>query len=289
MVKTFFIPNKQSILGQQEILTAKSILGLVEGLESHSYDAVYLRQPLNRLEYIECGIVGKSQFLFKVRYLDAQKGYQVIIPDLITRADWEIVESLLQALSSKVGEAVEGFADFDLENYFHDTVKNYLADKGARLGFCQGILSPVYFDKKDLESFLEEDGLARFEELVKKVQESDAYPASAKFYPDSEGKVHGIYHLAQGVKTILPKEPVIPAPYVEQLAGKDLVWEIDLVKISGDGSKPEDYEAVARLDYKAFLEALPKELYQDLDANQIVVGPVLGGDFEALVNSELEK
>ena len=284
MVKTFFIPNKQSILGQQEILTAKSILGLVEGLESHSYDAVYLRQPLNRLEYIECGIVGKSQFLFKVRYLDSQKGYQVIIPDLITRADWEIVEGLLRALSSKVGEAVEGLADFDLENYFHDTVKNYLADKGARLGFCQGILSPVYFDKKNLESFLKEDGLARFEALVKKVQGSDAYPASAKFYPDSEGKVHGIYHLAQGVKTILPKEPVIPAPYVEQLVGKELVWEIDLVKISGDGSKPEDYEAIARLDYQAFLEALPKELCQDLDANQVEVGPVSGEDFEALAN-----
>lgn len=283
MVKTFFIPNKQSILGQQEILTAKSILGLVEGLESHSYDAVYLRQPLNRLEYIECGIVGKSQFLFKVRYLDAQKGYQVIIPDLITRADWEIVEALLQALSSKVGEAVEGLADFDLENYFQETVKNYLADKAARLGFCQGILSPVYFDKKDLESFLEEDGLARFEELVKRVQGSDAYPSRAKFYPDGEGKVHGVYHLAQGVKTILPKEPVIPAPYVEQLVGKELVWEIDLVKISGDGSKPEDYEAIARLDYQAFLGALPKELYQDLDANQIVVGPILGEDFENLV------
>lgn len=284
MVKTFFIPNKQSILGQQEILTAKSVLGLVEGLESHSYDAVYLRQPLNRLEYIECGIVGRSQFLFKVRYLDSQKGYQVIIPDLITRADWEIVEALLQALSSKVGEVVEGLADFDLENYFHDTVKNYLADKGARLGFCQGILSPVYFDKKDLESFLKEDGLARFEALVKKVQGSDAYLASAKFYPDSEGKVHGIYHLAQGVKTILPKEPVIPAPYVEQLVGKELVWEIDLVKISGDGSKPEDYEAVARLDYQTFLAALPEELYQDLDANQVEVGPVPGEDFEALVN-----
>ena len=286
MVKTFFIPNKQSILGQQEILTAKSVLGLVEGLESHSYDAVYLRQPLNRLEYIECGIVGKSQFLFKVRYLDAQKGYQVIIPDLITRVDWDIVEALLQALSSKVGEVVEGLADFDLENYFQDTVKNYLADKGARLGFCQGILSPVYFDKKDLESFLKEDGLARFEALVKKVQGSDAYPASAKFYPDSEGKIHGIYHLAQGVKTILPKEPVIPAPYVEQLVGKELVWEIDLVKISGDGSKAEDYEAVARLDYQAFLEALPKELCHELDANQVEVGPVSGEDFEALAHAK---
>ena len=284
MVKTFFIPNKQSILGQQEILTAKSVLALVDGLESHSYDAVYLRQPLNRIEYIECGIVGRSQFLFKVRYLDSQKGYQVIIPDLITRADWEIVEALLQALSSKVGEEVEGLADFDLENYFHDTVKNYLADKGARLGFCQGILSTIYFDKNDLESFLEEDGVARFEALVKKVQGSDAYPASAKFYPDSEGKVHGIYHLAQGVKTILPKEPVIPAPYVEQLVGKELVWEIDLVKISGDGSKPEDYEAVARLDYQTFLEALPKELCQDLDANQVEVGPVSGEDLEALAN-----
>ena len=284
MVKTFFIPNKQSILGQQEILTAKSILGLVEGLESHSYDAVYLRQPLNRLEYIVCGIVGKSQFLFKVRYLDAQKGYQVIIPDLITRADWEIVEALLQSLSSKIGEAVEGLADFDLENYFQETVKNYLADKAARLGFCQGILSPVYFDKNDLESFLEEDGVARFEALVKKVQGSDAYPASAKFYPDGEGKIHGIYHLAQGVKTILPKGPVVPVPYVEQLVGKDLVWEIDLVKISGDGSKPEDYEAVARLDYQTFLEVLPKELCQDLDANQVEVGPVSGEDFEALAN-----
>ena len=284
MVKTFFIPNKQSILGQQEILTAKSVLALVDGLESHSYDAVYLRQPLNRLEYIECGIVGRSQFLFKVRYLDSQKGYQVIIPDLITRADWEIVEALLQALSSKVGEAVEGLSDFDLENYFQETVKSYLADKGARLGFCQGILSTIYFDKKDLENFLEEDGVARFEALVKKVQGSDAYPASAKFYPDGEGKIHGIYHLAQGVKTILPKGPVVPVPYVEQLAGKDLVWEIDLVKISGDGSKPEDYEAVARLDYQAFLEALPKELCQDLDASQVEVGPVLGEDFEALAN-----
>ena len=180
-------------------------------------------------------------------------------------------------------------ADFDLENYFQETVKNYLADKAASLYFCQGILSPVYFNKTDLEAFLEQDGLTCFETLVKKVQESDAYLATLRFYPDGQGKIHGIYHLAQGVKTILPKGPVVPAPYIEQLAGKDVIWEIDLVKISGDGSKPEDYEAVARLDYKVFLEALPKELYQDLDANQIVVGPILGEDFEALVNSELEK
>ncbi len=284
MVKTFFIPNKQSILGQQEVLTAKSILALVEGLESHSYDAVYLRQPLNRLEYMECGIVGQSQFLFKVNYADSRKGYQVVIPDFLTRADWEIVETLLQALSGKLGQAVEGLEGFDFEAYFRQTVQNYLADKATRLVYCQGLLSPIYLNKEYLESFLAEDGLARFEELVKKVQGSDAYLASVKFYPDAQGKVHGIYHLAQGVKTILPKEPFVPAPYTEQLAGKELVWEIDLVKISGDGSKPEDYEAVARVDYQAFLGALPKELYQDLDANQVEVGPVSGEDFDNLVN-----
>ena len=286
MAKTFFIPNKESILGQQEILTAKSILALVEGLESHSYDAVYLRQPLNRLEYIECGIVGQSQFLFKVNYADSRKGYQVEIPDFLTRADWEIVEALLQALSSKLGQVVEGLEGFEFEAYFRQIVQNYLADKAARLVYCQGILSPIYLNKEYLESFLAEDGLAHFEELVKKVQGSDAYLASVKFYPDAQGKVHGIYHLAQGVKTILPKEPFVPVPYTEQLAGKELIWEIDLVKISGDGSKAEDYEAIARLDYARFLESLPEAFYHQLDANQLEIQPILGQDFEGLATIE---
>ena len=282
MAKTFFIPNKESILGQQEVLTAKSILALVEDLESHSYDAVYLRQPLNRLEYMECGIVGQSQFLFKVNYADSRKGYQVVIPDFLTRADWEIVETLLKALSSKLGHVVEGLEGFEFEAYFRETIQHYLADKATRLVYCQGLLSPIYLNKEYLESFLADDGLARFEELVKKVQCSDAYLANVKFYPDAQGKVHGIYHLAQGVKTILPKEPFVPAPYTEQLAGKELVWEIDLVKISGDGSKAEDYEAIARLDYAKFLESLPKAFYRQLDANQLEVQPILGQDFEGL-------
>ena len=257
-------------------------MALVDGLESHSYDAFYLRQPLNRLEYIECGIVGQSQFLFKVNYADSRKGYQVVIPDFLTRADWKIVETLLQALSGKLGEAVEGLEGFDFETYFRETVKHYLADKVTRLVYCQGLLSPVYLNKEYLESFLAEDGLARFEEQVKKVQGSDAYLASVKFYPDAQGKVHGIYHLAQGVKTILPKEPFVPVPYTEQLAGKELVWEIDLVKISGDGSKAEDYEVIARLDYAKFVESLPEAFYQQLDANQLEIQPILGQEFEGL-------
>ena len=52
--------------------------------------------------------------------------------------------------------------------------------------------------------------------------------------------------------------------------------------ISGDGSKAEDYEAIARLDYAKFLESLPEAFYQKLDANQLEVQAILGKDFEEL-------
>ena len=56
---------------------------------------------------------------------------------------------------------------------------------------------------------------------------------------------------------------------------REVQWEIDLVQITGDGSKPEDYEAIARLDYAKFLESLPSASYHQLDANQLEVQPIL--------------
>ena len=286
MVKIFYIPNKQSILGEQEILTAKSVLALVDGLESHSYDAVYLRQPLNRHEYIECAIVGQSQFLFKVSYADDQKAYRVDLPDLLTKTDWEIIKSFLDALLAYTGTEIEGLDGFDFEAYFQARIQAYLADTAARFTICQGIFNPVLFSHEDLKSFLEVDGLAQFEARVRAVQETDAYFARVSFYQDGEGQVHGVYHLAQGVKTVLPREPFVPAAYMEQLVDKEVQWEIDLVQITGDGSKPEDYEAIARLDYAKFLEVLPSELYHQLDANQLEVQPILDKDFKALAQEE---
>ncbi len=64
----------------------------MEGLGIHSYDAVYLRQPQSS-QYIECGFVGQSQFLFKVnmRIAEAIKWNSDFLPG----ADWEIVEKTL--------------------------------------------------------------------------------------------------------------------------------------------------------------------------------------------------
>ncbi len=46
------------------------------------------------------------------------------------------------------------------------------------------------------------------------------------------------------------------------------------VQITGDGSKPEDYEAIARLTMQKFLESLPSASYHQLDANQLEVQPI---------------
>ena len=56
--------------------------------------------------------------------------------------------------------------------------------------------------------------------------------------------------------------------------------------ISGDGSKAEDYESIARLDYAKFLESLPTAFYHQLDANQLEVQAILGKDFEELASIE---
>ncbi|CAG5242130.1 streptococcal histidine triad protein PhpA [Streptococcus pneumoniae] len=174
----------------------------------------------------------------------------------------------------------------DFEAYFQASIQAYLADPVARFTICQGIFNPIFFSRENLKSFLEADGLAQFEARVRAVQETDAYFARVSFYQDGEGKVHGVYHLAQGVKTVLPREPFVPAAYIEQLVDKEVQWEIDLVQITGDGSKPEDYEAIARLDYAKFLEVLPLSFYHQLDANQIEVQPILDKDFKALAQEE---
>ena len=53
------------------------------------------------------------------------------------------------------------------------------------------------------------------------------------------------------------------------------------MKISGDGSKAEDYEAIAPWIMK-IPRVTTKAFYQQLDANQLEVQAILGQDFEGL-------
>ena len=93
---------------------------------------------------------------------------------------------------------------FDFEAYFRESIQAHLTDTAARFTICQGIFNPVFFSHEDLKSFLEEDGLAQFEARVRAIQETDAYLCKSFLLSGWRRTVHGVYHLAQGVKTVLP-------------------------------------------------------------------------------------
>ncbi len=77
----------------------------------------------------------------------------------------------------------------------------------ASLTICQGIFNPVFISHaEDLESFFRGRRLlTEFEARVSAVQETDAYFARVFSIRMEKGR-HGVYHLAQGVKTVLPRE-----------------------------------------------------------------------------------
>lgn len=283
MAKTFWIENKKSRIGVQAVLSAKNILDMVEGLESYSYDAVFLRQPLNRLQHIECGIVGRSSFLFRISYDDWQQAYQLHLPDFFTETDWQIAEQTLQALSHHLGNPVQGLEDFHLDVYFRQLLEEKLADKSVRFLSLQGIFHPVLLDRKSLLHFFESHSpITEFEKMVQKVQQCSGYFPKVKFYRSESDRVYGVYNLAEGVQTVLPREPFVPTEYLEQVLDQEIDWELQLVKlVVADGE--ETYESFASLPYAKFWEKIPAEKMEKLDANHYCIDTLSYGELQDLV------
>lgn len=82
-----------------------------------------------------------------------KKAYRVDLPDLLTKTDWEIIKSFLDALLAYTGTEIEGLDGFDFKAYFRASIQAHLADTAARFTICQGIFNPVFFSHEDLKSF----------------------------------------------------------------------------------------------------------------------------------------
>lgn len=284
MAQTFWVENKKSSLGQQAILTAQELLDMVEGLESYSYDAVFLRQPLDRLQFIECGIVGASCFLFRLSYDGARSAYRLDLPDIFTETDWHIAEQTLQVLSAYTGNPVQGLSDFNLDVFFRQFLQEQLADKSVRFVTYPGIFHPVVLDWDSLQAFFESSSpIAAFEEVARKVQYCQGYFSQIKLYQTGESELRAVYSLAEGVATVLPKEPVLPASYLEQVLGKDIIWEVHLLQVQDQEQGVADYQPLAALSYQEFWDALPVEKLAKLDANQYLISPLTKQDLQALI------
>lgn len=275
MSKVFWVENKQSVLGAQQILTAREALALLPGLESHSYDVIFLNQALNRLQFIECGIVGQSRFLFQLSYNDAKAAYELQLPVFFTQTDWEIARDFLEALSNHLKQPIKGLEDFSLEAYFRGLLQECLADSSLQYQICQGIFHPVYLDRESLKTLLaSQQILVDFDQLVAQVQDSSAYFAKVHFYRDQAEQVHGVYRLLEDLETVLPRHPFVPVEYVERVGLTDIMWEVQFVALDGDGQDPSHYQALASLDYDSFWDRLQADQYETLDANQTCIQPL---------------
>ncbi len=117
-------------------------------MESHIAIVDYLRQPIFRLEYIECVLVGHNHNLFKVRVMLMVKRLTVDIFDLLTKRDWQIITSHLDAICFYTGTDIEGLDGILIEALFQASIQAYLADPVARFKLCQGVFLTIFFSRE---------------------------------------------------------------------------------------------------------------------------------------------
>ncbi|EHI77546.1 hypothetical protein HMPREF9093_01827 [Fusobacterium sp. oral taxon 370 str. F0437] len=115
-----------------------------------------------------------------------------------------------------------------------------------------------------------------FSEIVRDIQNLDAYSANQQFYKNNEdGRIIGAYTLTENLRTILPYKPTVEFHNSDIVKNDDIAfWNISFVVINGDENDPNSYQVGGQLDYNDFIKKLPKDKYEFIDASYIMVEPL---------------
>ena len=284
MTIVFSIKNKKSLFGYQKVLAANEVLKLVEGLISYNYDPSSLHRSLNDFESLNCILFGKSGLPLKLRYVDAENAYQILVPPFAIEEDWQLALRWMSRLAELLGTEItsseggsyspDSIFHFDYEVIILETLGNLTKEKDLEEFEVQGFAHPVYLDRETVQEVLNHvHPLEAYSAFIKKIQYSAAYFSQVRFYQQEETRDFlASYSLTEETDTVLPRRPHVPAEYVEivGLAGVS-DWRVLLVAIDGDPDKQENYHPLASVPLKALIEALEPNEYQLLDANQIEI------------------
>ncbi len=234
---------------------------------------ICLRQPLNRLSISSAGL-GQSQFLFKVNYADSRAIKWRF--RLHTRADWEVVRSSPQALSSKLGQVVEGQKDLILSAYFRQTVQG-IQQIRRFVQYMPRNLVFIYLNKEYLELFAE-DGLARFEEVGQEGSRLWCLPCQCEILPRCSRQGARIYHPSPESRRFYLRNPLYQLLMPSSQQARN-VWETQW-RFLVMGPKREDYESSFGL-YK-IPRVTTRSIFPGQCQSTREVQPILGPDFEGL-------
>ena len=156
--------------------------------------------------------------------------------------------------------------------------------KEAQISTIYGTRNEVSFDQKIIARILSaKDPAGEFSKFVTDVQNLDAYFANQMFYRRNDnGEIIGQYVLSQGVVTALPYEPSVEYKNLQMLGDEKVArWSVAI--FGGEGDDDEKYEILATLKYENFIQNLPKDKYEFIDAKNIVVSAFSKAEFDALI------
>lgn len=292
---SFYVKNKKKFLGYEPVLKVEAALSLLDReLNTYNTDGMdindLLLSPLSNYQCLLVGAEYESARGFELSYDNKNKVYGVRIFTPSSRRDWLLALEYIKALAKKFGTeivnergetyTVDNIDKFDYEpdilyglKLITENLKSGEADNYTIFGVTRLVsLNQEMMDEINNS----ENPIDTFSEIVRDIQNLDAYSANQQFYKNNEdGRIIGAYTLTENLRTILPYKPTVEFHNSDIVKNDDIAfWNISFVVINGDENDPNSYQVGGQLDYNDFIKKLPKDKYEFIDASYIMVEPL---------------
>lgn len=292
---SFYVKNKKKFLGYEPVLKVEAALSLLDKeLNTYNTDGMdindLLLSPLSNYQCLLVGAEYESARGFELSYDNKNKVYGVRIFTPSSRKDWLLALEYIKALAKKFGTeivnergetyTVDNIDKFDYEpdilyglKLITENLKNGEADNYTIFG----VTRLVSLNQEMMDEINNSDNpIDTFSEIVRDIQNLDAYSANQQFYKNNEdGRIIGAYTLTENLRTILPYKPTVEFHNSDIVKNDDIAfWNISFVVINGDENDPNSYQVGGQLDYNDFIKKLPKDKYEFIDASYIMVEPL---------------
>lgn len=292
---SFYVKNKKKFLGYEPVLKVEAALSLLDKeLNTYNTDGMdindLLLSPLSNYQCLLVGAEYESARGFELSYDNKNKVYGVRIFTPSSRKDWLLALEYIKALAKKFGTeivnergetyTVDNIDKFDYEpdilyglKLITENLKSGEADNYTIFGVTRLVsLNQEMMDEINNS----ENPIDTFSEIVRDIQNLDAYSANQQFYKNNEdGRIIGAYTLTENLRTILPYKPTVEFHNSDIVKNDDIAfWNISFVVINGDENDPNSYQVGGQLDYNDFIKKLPKDKYEFIDASYIMVEPL---------------
>lgn len=292
---SFYVKNKKKFLGYEPVLKVEAALSLLDReLNTYNTDSMdindLLLSPLSNYQCLLVGAEYESARGFELSYDNKNKVYGVRIFTPSSRKDWLLALEYIKALAKKLGTeivnergetyTVDNIDKFDYEpdilyglKLITENLKSGEADNYTIFGVTRLVsLNQEMMDEINNS----ENPIDTFSEIVRDIQNLDAYSANQQFYKNNEdGRIIGAYTLTENLRTILPYKPTVEFHNSDIVKNDDIAfWNISFVVINGDENDPNSYQVGGQLDYNDFIKKLPKDKYEFIDASYIMVEPL---------------